>query len=262
MRILTCLSLLAIVSCSPPKSTETQNDSTEMVETVVQEPTSFELRTYYAAEGKLDELLARFENHIMPIFEKYGMVNVAYWVPTPNNDNQLIYLLGYENRDARTTAWGKFREDPDWLKARAASEVNGSLVDSVKNVFLNYTDYSPQLVIAPAGQRIFEMRTYYTNDDKLSNLHTRFKDHTMAIFENQNMTNVAYYNLDEDQDGAENTLLYFISHSDREAADSNWKGFLDDPAWKSAYAASIENGKLVNNLTSQFLYPTDFSPLK
>ncbi len=261
MKRLTYPLLLAIVSCSSPsKTTDQQAEST--TETVMQEPASFELRTYYAAEGKLDQLLARFKNHTIGIFEKYGMVNVAYWVPVNNEENQLIYLLGYNSREDRTNAWEQFRNDPDWLKAKADSEVNGPLVDSVKNVFLNPTDYSPKMNTSLTGPRVFEMRTYYTHENKLVDLHVRFKDHTMGIFENQNMTNVAYFNLDKDQEEPENTLLYFIAHADTEAAIQNWKGFLDDPAWKAAYAASIENGKLVNNLTSQFLEAVDFSPLK
>ena len=39
----------------------------------------FEMRTYYAAPGKLDDLRARFRDHTMKLFEKHGMVNVGYW---------------------------------------------------------------------------------------------------------------------------------------------------------------------------------------
>jgi hypothetical protein len=55
----------------------------------------FELRTYTAPEGKLPNLLARFSDHTLRIFEKHGMVNVGYWVPqdTPASANTLIYIL-------------------------------------------------------------------------------------------------------------------------------------------------------------------------
>jgi len=42
----------------------------------------FEIRTYYANEGKLDALLARFRDHTVALFKKHGMTNVGYWVPT------------------------------------------------------------------------------------------------------------------------------------------------------------------------------------
>ena len=105
----------------------------------------FELRTYIAAEGKLNDLNARFRNHTLKIFEKHGMKNVVYGVPMdgPGSKNTLIYLLQHDSRDAAKASWDKFRTDPDWVKARAASEVNGKLTDKVESVFLEPTDYSP-----------------------------------------------------------------------------------------------------------------------
>src|ERR1041385_8293816 len=41
----------------------------------------------------------------------------------------------------------------------------------------------------PKG-RIFELRTYTTNEGKLDALQTRFRDHTMRIFKKHGMTNV------------------------------------------------------------------------
>ena len=38
----------------------------------------YELRTYTAAPGKLNELLARFRDHTRRLFEKHGMTNVGY----------------------------------------------------------------------------------------------------------------------------------------------------------------------------------------
>ena len=41
----------------------------------------YELRVYHTYEGKLDELLRRFREHTMRLFEKHGIRNVAYWTP-------------------------------------------------------------------------------------------------------------------------------------------------------------------------------------
>src|SRR5205807_10589277 len=46
---------------------------------VEKETRIFEIRTYYAAPGKLDDLLARFRNHTTKLFEKHGMENIGYW---------------------------------------------------------------------------------------------------------------------------------------------------------------------------------------
>ena len=50
----------------------------------------YELRTYYAAPGKLDALNARFRDHTWKLFEKHGMTNVGYWTPADNAENKLV----------------------------------------------------------------------------------------------------------------------------------------------------------------------------
>ena len=252
-------------SCQSGKNRETTAETSDPIESNSTSSANagvFELRTYYASEGNLENLLARFRNHTTGLFEKHGMVNVGYWIPLENDENVLVYILGFENRNRRDKSWNSFREDPEWIEAKQASEVEGVLVDSVKSIFLKPTSFSPELKIADNGPRIFELRTYYTNEGKLDNLHARFRDHTMTIFENHDMTNVVYFDFDDDQEGVENTLLYIISHSSKEAAEQNWQGFLDDPEWKSAYEASIEDGNLVESLTSVYLNAVDFSPVK
>src|SRR5437773_12365484 len=82
----------------------------------------YELRVYYAAPGKLDDLNARFRDHTMKIFEKHGMSNIGYWVPIENPDNKLIYLLAFSNRSARDKAWQEFGADPEWKGVQKATE--------------------------------------------------------------------------------------------------------------------------------------------
>jgi hypothetical protein len=108
----------------------------------------YELRTYYAAEGKLEALHARFRNHTSKLFEKHGMTIVGYWVPIEQTTgaatgNTLVYILSYPSLDARKKAWDDFGKDPDWIAVKSESEKNGKLVDKVDSVFLAPTDYSP-----------------------------------------------------------------------------------------------------------------------
>jgi hypothetical protein len=104
----------------------------------------FELRTYTAAEGKLPELEARFRNHTLKLFEKHGMTNIGYWIPAdgPRRADTLIYVLAHKDQDAAKKSWDAFRTDPEWLKARTASEVNGKLATKVESVYLEPRDYS------------------------------------------------------------------------------------------------------------------------
>ena len=105
----------------------------------------FELRTYTAPEGKLPNLLARFRDHTVGFFEKHGMQNVGYWVPldAPASANTLIYILAHDSREAAAKSWDAFRQDPDWLRARDASQVDGPITSNVASVFMDATDFSP-----------------------------------------------------------------------------------------------------------------------
>ena len=105
----------------------------------------FELRTYTCNEGKLPDLLARFRNHTMSIFEKHGMTNIAYWVPqdSPTHDNTLIYVIAHPSREAAKKNWEEFGKDPEWQKVQKDSEANGKIVSKVVSVFMDPTDFSP-----------------------------------------------------------------------------------------------------------------------
>ncbi len=105
----------------------------------------FELRTYTANEGKLDDLHARFRDHTLKLFQRHGMTNIIYCKPLdpPLSGNTLVYLLAHASREAATKSWEAFRNDPEWVKARDTSEANGKLVSKVESVFLEATDYSP-----------------------------------------------------------------------------------------------------------------------
>lgn len=102
----------------------------------------FELRTYYAAPGKLDALLARFRDHTCKLFKKHGLVDLGYWVPLDNPDNKLIYILRHASEQARIASWTAFGNDPEWQRVFSESEKAGSLTSKVESVLMEATDFS------------------------------------------------------------------------------------------------------------------------
>lgn len=121
--------------------------------------------------------------------------------------------------------------------------------------------YAPVVTLHAAADRVFEMRTYTTPPGKLEALKTRFRDHTVKLFEKHGMTNVGYW-VPQDGPLAENTLVYILAHSSREAAAKSWAGFRGDPDWVKARAASEKDGPLTTKVESVFLSPVDFSAIK
>ena len=226
----------------------------------------FEMRVYYAPEGKLEALNARFRDHTVKLFEKHGITNIGYFEPLENPERKLIYFLAYPSREARETSWKAFMGDPDWQKAQKASEADGKLVAKVDVLFLKATDYSPAIAASKAGERVFEMRTYTTTPGKLENLNARFRDHTVKLFEKHGMTNIAYWVPLKDQKGADETLLYIISHKSQDAAKASFDAFRQDPDWTAARKASEEKagGSLTvpDGVKSVFMKATDYSPIR
>lgn len=108
--------------------------------------------------------------------------------------------------------------------------------------------------------RVFEMRTYYTHPGKLPNLHERFRDHTNYLFVKHGMTLVGYWTPVDKSD----TLVYVLAYASMEAHKKSWDGFRNDPIWKKVFADSHTKagGRIVKKVDSQFLNPTDYSPIR
>jgi NIPSNAP len=139
---LVLLFLAASLRLSPASETNTAPVSAS----VARGSRCFELRTYYAAPGKLEALNARFRDHTCALFKKHGMEIVGFWIPTDQDqgaENKLVYMLVHQSREAAKQSWKDFGDDPEWQKARTESEVNGKLTEKVESVFLSATDYSP-----------------------------------------------------------------------------------------------------------------------
>jgi len=104
----------------------------------------YELRIYRAAPDRLGDLMARFRDHTCALFEKHGLKNVGYWRNTIGGRNdELWYMLAFEDMAQRDAAWRSFATDPEWARVREESERNGPLVAHIENRIMAPTDFSP-----------------------------------------------------------------------------------------------------------------------
>ncbi|HET9995162.1 MAG TPA: NIPSNAP family protein [Candidatus Acidoferrum sp.] len=128
------------VPVNPKKAGRDEKDSSGQASTAV-----YELRVYHAYEGKLDDLLRRFRDHTVGLFEKHGIKNVAYWTPTdePLKGKTLVYILAHPSRAAAAVNWKAFQDDPEWQGVRDKSEANGKLVEKIDSTYMALTDFSP-----------------------------------------------------------------------------------------------------------------------
>src|ERR1700730_15335639 len=91
---------------------------------------------------------------------------------------------------------------------------------------------------------VYELRTYTCNEGKLEALKSRFRDHTIRIFNRHGMESVGYW-IPQDGEKSKTTLIYILVHPSREAAAKNWKEFQSDPEWRKVAAESEVNGKIL-----------------
>jgi len=103
----------------------------------------YEQRIYQCYPGRRTKLLERFETTTLSIWERYGIRQVGFWLPLVGKSNlELIYLLAWESMAEREEKWEAFRNDPEWIAKREASEADGPIVGSIENIFLEPTKFS------------------------------------------------------------------------------------------------------------------------
>jgi hypothetical protein len=223
----------------------------------------YEMRIYYCLPGRLDALIDRFQSNTTRIFEKHGMENIGYWLPVNNEKNALYYILAFPSKEAREKSWSDFIADPEWKDVAAKSEVSGKIIESIVSVFMKGADLLPMIngLNSSGNDRLFELRTYSCLPGRFPNIVTRFKDHTIKLFEQHQMENIAYFT-SEEKDGAQSKLVYIVAHKNQEAATKSWAEFRTDPIWIAARDASEKDGKIVEKVESVFMKPLSFSKIK
>ena len=105
----------------------------------------YEWRVYEAWPGRIDALNERFAEITLGFFKKHGIKVIGFWTAVVGTSNVLYYMLAYNSLAHREKAWTAFNTDPEWIKARKATEekAGGPLTTSITNMILAPTSYSP-----------------------------------------------------------------------------------------------------------------------
>lgn len=105
----------------------------------------YELRTYWTAPGKLENLHQRFRSVTLGVFKRHNMEVVGFWTPCPATEESgnLVYMLRFPDEASKEAAWEAFRADPEWIAGKAESEKDGPIVVKVTSFVLQAVDYAP-----------------------------------------------------------------------------------------------------------------------
>jgi hypothetical protein len=135
-----------------------------------------------------------------------------------------------------------------------------AIIISAAGLLLTYRSARAQNV-STGSDRVFEMRIYHTLPGRLPALQANFRDHNIQFLKKHGITSIGYW-IPQDSPASNNTLIFIVAHASREAAAKNWKEFGEDPEWQKFAKASQVDGKIIDNVESTFMIPTDYSPLK
>jgi hypothetical protein len=114
---------------------------------------------------------------------------------------------------------------------------------------------APEIKNVDPQSRCFELRTYTVQPgSSIDLLHSRFRDHSIALFKKHGMTVVAFWQPVTKSD----TLVYLLAYKDAAARDASWAAFQADPEWIKTRTEMAVNVQ-VDNI---FMSATDYSPLK
>ena len=105
-------------------------------------PQIYELRTYTAVPGKLQELVKWFNDSTLNLFKKYNLKSIGYWIPN-DKPNTFIYIMAHPNRQEAAKNWSALLADPDFQAIFNEARSNGPLIVSIESVYMEPTDFSP-----------------------------------------------------------------------------------------------------------------------
>jgi len=103
----------------------------------------YELRVYRPLPGRMPNLLARFNDHTLRIWERLGIRQVGFWTTLVGESAfELTYMIAWESLADREAKWTTFQSDPEWIRVRNESEKDGPINANISNQLLAPTAFS------------------------------------------------------------------------------------------------------------------------
>lgn len=81
----------------------------------------YEVRHYHLNEGRFDDMIARFREVNLPLFEKYGIKVDQTWEHI-GKDDLFSFIMSFDSEESRQQAWDGYHSDPVFLAGREAQK--------------------------------------------------------------------------------------------------------------------------------------------
>lgn len=103
---------------------------------------------------------------------------------------------------------------------------------------------------------LHELRVYEAMPGRLGDLHRRFTDVTLGIWERLGIRPLGFWSTLVGP--SSNALYYLLEWTDLGERDEKWGKFIADPEWSARRAESERDGALIANVQNMLLTPTSF----
>ena len=104
---------------------------------------------------------------------------------------------------------------------------------------------------------VYELRTYKIPEGRMPDALNRFENITFSLFKRHRIEVVGFWTRSD-----ANELVYICRYDSEAAMEAAWAAFRADPEWIKAREQTEANGPIVEEVLSDTLIPTSFSPIQ
>jgi hypothetical protein len=220
-------------------------------------PAILEIRYFYLRNttdnrpGQLNDFLKDID---LPASQKAGAAAMAYFVATLGPRAPFAMAL---------RSWPSLDAYEKALTSLPSPEGAALPYLRMETQILRAFAGMPSVAVKAAAQaRVFELRAYESNTaGTLKKKIGMFNDGEIAIFRKTGLDPVFFGEMISGPN--QPCLVYLLAYDSFAAREANWAKFLADPDWiKLRATPGLSDGEIVSNISSLFLRPLPFSPVR
>jgi len=215
-------------------------------------------------DNQVARLTEFLEKSALPAVQRSGASAVGFFASQLAPDSPFIMALtSFPTLAAYEAAQAKMSADTAYQTAlKAYNSAPGLRFERYETSLLRGFAGFPGLVSSTKSNRLFELRTYESDDStSLSEKIRMFNEGEISVFQKTGLDPVFF---GETVFGHKQpNLTYMLGYDDWNARDANWKKFLAHPEWiKLRATPGWSDAEIVSNISSMFLRALPFSPVR
>jgi hypothetical protein len=171
----------------------------------------YELRIYHQNSGKQADIHARFRDHTLGLFKKYGVNTYDFWDDATGAE-RIYYINKFDQVEDRAKTFDKMQVAPEWKAVVEESHKNGPIVEKVDSCDLcRVYRVKPNY---PEDKPLYELRIYECqNGAEEAIMRSYLKTYSFDAFEKYGATVCDAF---EDIDG-KSIIVYILAFKDMDA---------------------------------------------